>query len=148
MKATIKTIRKIFLYGVSFMKYDWCVDKYKDIIASWKGPSIWGCGLTNLEIEPRWGYIVGKKMPNGLDCSGFVTWSLKNAGFEPGDVGAGESPDNDNQCTDLGEFKYLSENINNIKVGDLLNWWGHIAMLIGIDGDTYYVAESLSYISL
>ena len=121
-------------------------NKYKDIIASWKGPSIWGCGLTNLEIEPRWGYIVGKKMPNGLDCSGFVTWSLKNAGFEPGDVGAGESPDNDNQCTDLGEFKYLSENINNIKVGDLLNWWGHIAMLIGIDGDTYYVAESLSYI--
>ena len=35
---------------------------------------------------------------------------------------------------------------HNIKVGDLLNWWGHIAMLIGIDGDTYYVAESLSYI--
>lgn len=121
-------------------------NKYKDITASWKGPSIWGCGLTNLETEPRWGYIVGKKMPNGLDCSGFVTWSLKNAGFEPGDVGAGESPYNDNQCTDLGEFKYLSQNINNIKVGDLLNWWGHIAMLIGIDGDTYYVAESLSYI--
>lgn len=40
----------------------------------------------------------------------------------------------------------VSDNINNIKAGDLLNWWGHIAMLIGIDNDTYYVAESLSYI--
>ena len=85
-------------------------------------------------------------MPNGLDCSGFVTWSLKNAGFDPGDVGAGESPDIDNQCTDLGEFRYLANEIDNVKVGDLLNWWGHIAMLIGIDEDTYYVAESLSYI--
>lgn len=121
-------------------------NKYSDIKASWRGPATWGCGLTNLEDEPRWGYIVGKKMPNGLDCSGFVTWSLKNAGFEPGDVGAGESPDNDNQCTDLGKFRYLSEEIDNMKVGDLLNWWGHIAMLIGIDGDTYYVAESLSFI--
>ena len=120
--------------------------KKESIIVSWKGPSIWGCGLTNLEDEPRFGYIVGKKMPNGLDCSGFVTWSLKNAGFDPGDVGAGESPNIDNQCTDLGEFRYLATEIDNVKVGDLLNWWGHIAMLIGIDGDTYYVAESLSYI--
>lgn len=120
--------------------------KKDNIVASWKGPSIWGCNLMNLERNERYGYYMGKLMPNGLDCSGFITWTLKNAGFEPGDVGAGEDPNRNGQCTDLGEFVKLNENINNIKVGDLLNWWGHVAMLIGINGDTYYVAESLSYI--
>ena len=30
-------------------------------------------------------------MPNGLDCSGFIAWVLKNAGFDPGDIGAGDT---------------------------------------------------------
>lgn len=120
--------------------------KKDSIVASWKGPSIWGCNLMNLERNEKYGYYMGKLMPNGLDCSGFITWTLKNAGFDPGDVGAGEDPNRDGQCTDLGEFVKLNDNIDKLEVGDLLNWWGHIAMLIGIDGDTYYVAESLSYI--
>lgn len=28
-------------------------------------------------------------MSNGLDCSGFVSWVLLNAGYNPGDLGAG-----------------------------------------------------------
>lgn len=120
--------------------------KKQQIIKSYKGPAIWGCNLMNFETREEWGYYSGQLRPNGLDCSGFVTWTLKQAGFEPGDVGAGEDPGRDGQCTDLGKFTLLSKNINNIKAGDLLNWWGHIAMLIGIDNDTYYVAESLSYI--
>ena len=31
-----------------------------------------------------------------------------------------------------------------VKPGDLINWWGHIGIIIGIDENkTYYVAESL-----
>ena len=127
-------------------------DSKKDLItASWKGPAIWGCNLMNLESRPEYGYIMGKMMPNGLDCSGFVTWSLKNAGFDPGDIGAGESPEIDYQCTDLGEFVPLTRDLINsgrLKAGDLINWWGHIGMIIGIDDEDgkIYVAESLSYI--
>lgn len=120
--------------------------KKEGISASWRGPSIWGCNLVNLEDNRPYGYVPGRLMPNGLDCSGFITWTLKNSGFEPGDVGAGEDPLRDGQCTDLGEFVTLVDNIDKIKAGDLLNWWGHIAMLIGVDNETYYVAESLSYI--
>ena len=62
-------------------------DKFKDIKVSYKGPAIWGCPLTNLQDHNR--YKPGAKMPNGLDCSGFVTWSLYNSGLDVGDIGAG-----------------------------------------------------------
>ncbi len=125
--------------------------KKENISSSKEGPAIWGCKIRNLEDKKEYGYIPGALMPNGLDCSGFVTWSLKNAGFEPGDVGAGEDPGRDCQCTDLGEFVPLNNSLldsGKVKAGDLINWWGHIAMIIGIDKDTdtYYIAESLSYI--
>lgn len=125
--------------------------KKEGILYKWRGPAIWGCPLTNLEDKKNYGYIAGKLMPNGLDCSGFITWALKNGGFDPGDVGAGETVDRDNQCTDLGEYTKITPELLNsgkVKVGDLINWWGHIGMIIGIDkdNDKYYVAESLAYI--
>lgn len=119
--------------------------KKKDIIASVSGPVTWGCPLYNWEDEPDYGYVWGKKIPNGLDCSGFVSWALYNGGFDVGDLGAGDSISND-ELTDLGDFKLLTNdliNSNKIKAGDLLNYWGHIAIIIGIDEENYYVAESL-----
>lgn len=118
------------------------MDNIKDV---YKGPAIWGCPLTNLEDDPYYGYIIGQKKPNGLDCSGFVAWVLKNGGFDPGDVGAGES-EYPYQMTDLGDYTYLDEDLINsgkVKAGDLINFYGHIAIIIGIDDDNYYVAESL-----
>ena len=125
--------------------------KKKNITLSRVGPATWGCKIMNLENKPEYGFPMGKMVPNGLDCSGFVTWSLKNAGFEPGDVGAGEDPGRDCQCTDLGKLVPISSELlesGKVKTGDLINWWGHIAMIIGIDKktDTYYIAESLSFI--
>lgn len=138
--------------GRYYHKGLYLADSKKELItASKEGPAIWGCKIRNLEKKPEYGYIPGVKMPNGLDCSGFVTWSLKNAGFEPGDVGAGEDPGRNCQCTDLGEFVTLTPDLldsGKVKAGDLINWWGHIAMIIGIDKETetYYIGESLSYI--
>lgn len=119
--------------------------KKKSIIASVSGPVIWGCPLCNWEDDPNYGYIWGKEMPNGLDCSGFVSWVLYNGGFDVGDLGAGDSI-SDDELTDLGEFKPLTNSLINsgeIKAGDLVNYWGHIAIIIGIDDENYYVAESL-----
>ncbi len=138
--------------GRYYRKGLYLAESKKELItASKEGPAIWGCKIRNLEKKPEYGFVPGVKMPNGLDCSGFVTWSLKNAGFEPGDVGAGEDPGRDCQCTDLGEFVTLTPELldsGKVKAGDLINWWGHIAMIIGIDKETgtYYIGESLSYI--
>ena len=119
--------------------------KKDDIIASYRGPAIWGCPLTNLEPAPEYGYIMGAKKPNGLDCSGFISWTLKNAGFDPGDIGAGDS-EYPYQMTKLGEFVSLTPELiksGKIRTGDLINYWGHIGMIIGIDDNSIYVAESL-----
>lgn len=119
--------------------------KYDSIEASLFGPAMWGCKLMSYEDDPP-NFVPGVKYPNGLDCSGFVTWALFNGGFDVGDRGAGESP-SEGQLTDLGEFKLLTNELINsgkIKVGDLFNFWGHIAILIGQDEDNYYIAESLN----
>jgi len=121
-------------------------DKIKDIKASLSGPNIWGCNVTNWEDNPYDGYIKGRKMPNGLDCSGYVSWNLLNAGFDPGDYGAGETP-YPHQMTDLGDYTKLTNELirsNKIKPGDLFNFWGHIAIVAGIDDNNFYVAESLN----
>lgn len=120
--------------------------KYGNLLASIAGPAMWGCKLTNYEDAPEWGFIRYAKVPNGLDCSGFVSWVLLNGGFDVGDIGAGESA-YPHQLTDTGKYTPLTNHLiqsGQIRVGDLLNFSGHIAVIIGIDADHYYVAESLN----
>ena len=42
---------------------------------------MWGAPINELST--------GIIRSNGLDCSGFVSFALYNAGFDPGDIGAG-----------------------------------------------------------
>ncbi len=119
--------------------------KYDTIEASFYGPQMWGCKMISWEDDLPY-FKMGKKYPNGLDCSGFVSWALYNAGFDVGDRGAGESP-SDGQLTDLAEFLPLTDDLiasGRIRVGDLFNYWGHISILIGEDEKNYYIAESLN----
>ena len=110
------------------------------------GPQPWGCTM----YEASW----NRHAANGLDCSGSITWILVQAGFDPGDIGAGITP----WCpamADLGERIWLADAYDNgtLKVGDLLSGGdggpsggGHIAMCVGIDKENYvYVAEELGY---
>ena len=118
-------------------------DKFKDIKASHKGPAIWGCPLTNLQDHNR--YKPGAKMPNGLDCSGFVTWSLYNSGLDVGDIGAGIN-DRHKDMSDVGEMHSLTyeyANSSDYKVGDVIARWGHTALIAGKDSEYLYIAESL-----
>lgn len=122
-------------------------DKFSSIKYTFAGPVIWGCPLMNYE-DYGWKYISGRPNSNGLDCSGFVAWVLLNGGYDVGDRGAGETPDSDFQMTDLGKRVNVTKELidsNVVKAGDLINWWGHIGVIVGIDNDTYYVAESLDF---
>ncbi len=119
------------------------VDKYDTIEKSFAGPAMWGCPLTN--YEDFWSkYVSGGKNSNGLDCSGFVTWTLINGGIDVGDVGADYTLDsslimNNQEIVHRIDYEVAS----NAKAGDLISYWGHIAIIVGVDDTNLYVAESL-----
>ena len=96
-----------------------------------------------------WGTLFkkGTYKPNGLDCSGFVSWSILNGGFDVGDRGAGDNLQDNSEINDIGGEK-VETSVNlfksgKVKAGDLLGIWGHIAIIAGIDDNYVYVAESL-----
>ena len=86
---------------------------------------------------------------NGLDCSGFTTWVLYNGGFDIGDFGAhGKRDERDlNSFGDEVKLTYDVSVSDKIKAGDLLGEVsvseGHSAIVVGVDKNNYYVAESL-----
>lgn len=118
--------------------------KFAKIESKFVGPAIWGCDLQNYTDWGPW--VTGKYYPNGLDCSGFVTWALLNGGFDIGDIGAGIE-EGHQDLTDLGERVSITEELmqsGRVKVGDLIGLNGHAAILAGIDDSNYYIAESLN----
>ena len=120
--------------------------KYESIVAKMQGPQMGGCKMINWQDDPP-DFIRYNYYPNGLDCSGFVSWVLLNGGFDVGDKGAGPIGGN-YDLTDLGDFRRITNsaiNEDSIKVGDLLSTSGHIAILIGKDEGYFYVAESLNH---
>lgn len=120
-------------------------DKIEEITAIKAGPAIWGCPLMNYQTEA--GFIGGRKYPNGLSCSGFVSWVLYNGGFDVGDSGAGDFTYRDDDLCDLGERVELTYELmqsGKVKVGDLIGRDGHIAIIVGLDENNIYIAESLA----
>jgi len=107
-------------------------DDFKELKASRQGPVIWGC--------PMYEETRKTTLSNGIDCSGFVTWAITNAGYDILDYGAKD-------IFKLGEKVEFSDDsvFNKIKVGDLVGRNGHVGILVGIKDDKYYIAESLDY---
>ncbi len=121
-------------------------DKYADLDPIRFGPAYWGQPLLNFQDEQIW--TPGVQYPNGMTCSGFVSWALLNGGFDVGDMGAGNEYW-DNDLCDLGPHAPPTlETIESgvAKPGDLIGWDGHIAMLAGWDEQNIYVAETYSQI--
>lgn len=113
--------------------------KYKSIVKSTKtGPKMWGCKLYD--------NFVNRYKANGFTCSGFVTWAMYNGGFETRDVGAGDYKQFNDDLSDLGPHKKITQEYmksGNYKVGDFIARNGHAALIIGISDTTIYTAESL-----
>ena len=117
--------------------------KKENILASFVGPALWGCPLTNYDNSYGWG--IGVKYPNGLDCSGFITWAFLNSGIDVGDIGAGVAY-GVKDMSDYGEMHELTyeyANKKEYKVGDIIARDGHTAVIAGIDDEYIYIAESL-----
>ncbi|MBR4422321.1 MAG: C40 family peptidase [Erysipelotrichaceae bacterium] len=134
--------------------------KYDDIVASIYGLRYWGLyfkedttddhsrdeeylegGLTVADIGTSF-YLM--KRPNGLDCGGFVSWCYYNAGFDLGDMGAG-GPGSYGMSM-LGERVNITEELlqsDRIKAGDLVGFTGHVGIVIGIEEDSIWIADTI-----
>ena len=118
-------------------------ERFQYLEAIDEGPATWGCPLMNWQDES--GYKPGVRYANGLDCSGFITWALYNAGLDVGDSGAGDTERTDD-IGDLGKHNELTKDFvlnGSYKVGDLIGRDGHIALIAGLDEENIYIAESL-----
>lgn len=114
-------------------------DKYQYIQSSTRYPAMWGKYINEYSNE--------RVMPNGLDCSGFVSWAIFNGGFNCGDIGAGPNYGYD-VLTDLGKSQRITMNLlksGSVKAGDLIGYDGHIGIIIGIDKENVYVADTILY---
>ncbi len=107
------------------------------------GPATWGESLTNRTDKDE--FVAGEKYPNGMDCSGFVSWCFLNGGVPLGDVGAGDYPEYDWELCDYGERVWITEELmksDRVKVGDMIGCDGHIALIVGLDERNIYIAEA------
>ena len=114
-------------------------DKYKQIESSTRYPAMWGKYIME--------YSNDRVMPNGLDCSGFVSWAILNGGFNCGDIGAGPTYGY-HVLTDLGKSQRITMNLlksGNVKAGDLIGYDGHIGIIIGVEEGYIYVADTILY---
>ena len=116
-------------------------DKYSIKEKSVAGPAIWGCKIREYSYEDN------RYTSNGLDCSGFVTWSLKNGGYDFGDLGSiGWTGNNSSSITWFGDLQYITMDLlksGKVKAGDLASVPGHVAIVVGIDDNHVYIAEEL-----
>jgi len=106
----------------------------------------WGCSRTinandgGTSKQPN-----GSNWPDGLDCSGFVAWSIINGGYK-GSYFRNNAQGSSNQGN-LTDDKVNSSDpsvISKVKAGDLMWNSGHIGIIIGVDVGNckYYVAEA------
>lgn len=104
-----------------------------------EGPGMWGSMM-----HMSCGVMLH---PNGLDCSGFVTWCLVQAGFDPGDYGAGNNAKGDVFCVpdlsngDAGAIWLDEIDPDKIQAGDIIAWDGTTAIVVGVDEENIYVAH-------
>ena len=135
-------------------------DKFDDIVATIYGLRYWGQyfmedttddhsrdleylegGLTVADLGTS---LYMMKRPNGLDCGGFVSWCYYNGGFDFGDMGAG-GPGSYGMSI-LGERVNITDELlqsDRIKAGDLCGFAGHVGIVIGVEDDYIWIADTI-----
>ncbi|MDD4607646.1 MAG: M23 family metallopeptidase [Bacilli bacterium] len=118
-----------------------------------KIPYWWGGKSTSVGINSEWGckkpikasgstkQPVGVQWPYGMDCSGYVSWAIRNGGYKATSIYEGS--DNQYNFTDDRKDWNDPETISSVNPGDLAWRSGHIGIIIStnVPACQYTVAE-------
>ncbi|MDD4809197.1 MAG: M23 family metallopeptidase [Bacilli bacterium] len=121
-----------------------------------KIPYWWGGKYTQVGLNSEWGckkpiiaggsvrQAAGELWPLGLDCSGYVSWAIRNGGYKASTILEGTS--NQYRFTDDKKPWRDPETMDSVKIGDLAWRYGHIGIILGIDKANciYSVAEAVT----
>ena len=132
-------------YGPALAAYNLIQGAYEEGITL---PYLWGGGHIGVSkgVNSNWGANIevavsgselqplGSVHPDGLDCSGFVSWALINGGCSNFNVITSQV------FVSLGN----ATNANNAKVGDIAANSGHVMLVLENTGTTLLVAEAKS----
>lgn len=108
----------------------------------------WGGGHDKIQtgLDPSWGSpktvtaegseTTGTEQPNSLDCSGYVSWALKNGGYKI------EKPMVTDELEKLGQRISIADpSARNSQVGDLAYMDGHVGMIISKQNNNITVSH-------
>ena len=74
--------------------------------------------------------------PNSLDCSGYVSWALKNGGYDI------DQPMSTWELEEIGQkVPITSAASNNVQVGDLAAMNNHVGIIVKVDENEITVSH-------
>lgn len=108
----------------------------------------WGGGHDRIVegLDPTWGQekevtspnsvTTGTTQPNSLDCSGYVSWALKNGGYDI------DQPMSTWELEEIGQkVPITSAASNNVQVGDLVAMNNHVGIIVKVDENEITVSH-------
>lgn len=108
----------------------------------------WGGGHDKIVegLDPTWGQekevtspksvTTGTTRPNSLDCSGYVSWALKNGGYDI------DQPMSTWELEEIGQkVPITSAASNNVQVGDLAAMNNHVGIIVKVDENEITVSH-------
>jgi hypothetical protein len=121
-KAGLGTANGVVAAALSYFKY---LEQF-----GYRPRYTWGGKYSKYGVNPTMG-------SSNLDCSGFVSWAIHNGGFKYVWNGSSDWGNAGTQCT-------RTNSSCTGKAGDLIWHQGHIMLIVGVEGDYYYIAEAAS----
>lgn len=134
-----------FWSGGHFHSYNGYSDKGDNFMGV---PNKWGC-----QVKMAFGGTESQKngspYPFGLDCSGFVAWSIFNGGYYTGDKNQEIYISTSSVPGSIGGIRVSNVSVRNakgsIKPGDIAYKNGHVGLVVSVSNNGFTVAEERGY---
>ena len=122
---------------------------YKDKGDNFMGvPDKWGCNV-KMAFGGTGAQKNGIAYPFGMDCSGFVVWSIYNGGYYTGDENQKIRFSTSSLPSSIGNIKVpnvsLKKSKGQVKPGDIAYTKGHVGLVVEVTGNKIIIAEERGY---